>query len=500
MFKLKRSDREPPHLRAHRSSVLLTHALYAGIGLSVFGSVLQEIYYFKPQVIYVSIVFLMVIAYILGEVMALVLPSRGLVGRFLNPGPLNSKEYAAIVIMASASATTAISTEILAAQRLYYDMSPNPAAAIFLVVSSQLIGYGIAGLLRGTLVRPTKMLWPINLPVNTLLETLHRDKKETGSHLKLFYIVFAVLFVWEVFPEYMFPVLTGVSVFCLAKQDSLVFTNLFGGAQGNEGLGFLSISFDWQYIAGLGSPLWYPLQTLTNAFIGYLGCTILLMALYYANVWNALDFPFLSQLLFDSSSNFTTYVPYNISLILTPENEINSTALALNGIPNLTASYVGYLITTNMGITATLVYMLLWNYDDIKVGWSFASMSNIKKLVAPSTWTFWKETKSQEQRGMEILADEAVDPHYKLMVDYSEVPQWWYGIVLVVSFIISLVTLYGVGSTLPWWGFVLAIVIAAIMILFFGAQTGITGFVFNQQPVAQMLAGYIHPGKPLGEW
>jgi hypothetical protein len=38
--------------------------------------------------------------------------------------------------------------------------------------------------------------------------------------------------------------LIGVSVFCLAKQDSLVFTNLFGGAQGNEGLGFLSISFD----------------------------------------------------------------------------------------------------------------------------------------------------------------------------------------------------------------------------------------------------------------
>ena len=265
-------------------------------------------------------------------------------------------------------------------------------------------------------------------------------------------------------------------------------------------MGFLSISLDWQYIAGLGSPLWYPLQTLTNAFIGYVGCTILMISLYYANVWNALDFPFLSQLLYDSSSNFTSYAPYNVSLILTPENEINSTALAENGIPNLTASYVSYLITTNMGMTATLVYMLLWNYDDIKEGWSFIRVPDWKKLKTPSAWMFWKSTESEEERKRKILTDDTIDPHYKLMVDYDEVPQWWYGSVLVLSFIISLITLYGVGSTLPWWGFIIAILIAAIMILFFGAQTGLTGFQFNQQPVAQMLAGYIHPGKPLGKF
>ena len=223
---------------AFKLVVLLTRTCQTGIGLSVFGSVLQEIYYFKPQVIYVSIVFLTVIAYVLGEAMALILPSRGRVGRFLNPGPFNSKEHAAIVILASASANAAVSTEILAAQRLYYGMDPSPAAAIFLVISSQLIGYGFAGLLRRILVWPTKMLWPINLPVNTLLETLHRDKKETKSRLKLFYIVFAVMFVWEIFPEYVFTVLAGVSIFCLAKQDSLVFTNLFGGAQGNEGINY----------------------------------------------------------------------------------------------------------------------------------------------------------------------------------------------------------------------------------------------------------------------
>ena len=197
-------------------------------------------------------------------------------------------------------------------------MDPSPGAAIFLVISSQLIGYGIAGLLRESLVRPTKMLWPINIPVNTLLETLHRDKSETKQRLKVFYIVFGFMFFWEIIPEYMFPVLQGVSVFCLAHQNSLVFTNLFGGSQGNEGLGFLSVSFDWQYIAGLGSPMWVPLQTLVNSCIGYLLCTVLFMGIYYNNTWNSQNLPFLSQLLFDNSSNFTSYSPYNLSLILTP--------------------------------------------------------------------------------------------------------------------------------------------------------------------------------------
>ena len=122
--------------------------------MAIFASVLQEIYYFKPQTIYVSLVFITVIAYALGELLALI-PQAG-IGRFLNPFPFNSKEHAFIVIMASAAATNAVSTEILAAQKLYYNMDPSTGAAIFLIISSQLLGFGIAGLLRSVLVQPTR--------------------------------------------------------------------------------------------------------------------------------------------------------------------------------------------------------------------------------------------------------------------------------------------------------------------------------------------------------
>ncbi|KAK9388446.1 OPT superfamily oligopeptide transporter [Lipomyces mesembrius] len=474
-------------------------AFFLGCGLAIFASVLQEIYYFKPQVIYVSVVFLTVVGYVLGEAMAFIIPRRGAVGRFLNPGPFNSKEHATIVITASAAATAAVATEILAAQKLYYNMDPSPAAAVFLVISSQLLGYGIAGLLRSVLVQPTKMLWPINIPVNALLETLHRDKKETKLRLKIFYVLFAFMFVYEIVPEYMFPLLQGVSIFCLAKQNSLLWTNLFGGSQGNEGLGFLSISFDWQYIASLGSPLWLPLQTLTSSMIGYLLCIVVFMAVYYGNIWQSKDFPFLSQLLYDASSNSTSFVPYDLSQILTPANEINSTALQENGVPYLTGTYIAYLITTNMGITATIVHMFLWDFDNIKAGWAFLTPANLKKLKEPSFWKFWKGGRTKEDRKVAALADKTVDPHYKLMManGYDEVPNWWYAAVLVFSVAVGLGTLYGVKSTLPWWGYIIANIFAALFILFFGAQFGITGFQFNQQPVIQMVAGYLHPGKPL---
>jgi hypothetical protein len=71
----------------------------------------------------------------------------------------------------------------------------------FIVITSQLIGYGLAGLLREVLVYPTHILWPMNLPVTSLLESLHKDRVETKARLKIFYIIFGIMFVWELFPE-----------------------------------------------------------------------------------------------------------------------------------------------------------------------------------------------------------------------------------------------------------------------------------------------------------
>ena len=98
----------------------------------------------------------------------------------------------------------------------------------------------------------------------SLLETLHRKKMDMRLQMKLFYWVFIAIFLWETIPEYLMPVLTAVSVFCLAQRNDMNFTRIFGGGNGNEGLGVLSFCFDFQYITS--AALFLPAIVSTNSF------------------------------------------------------------------------------------------------------------------------------------------------------------------------------------------------------------------------------------------
>lgn len=141
---------------------------------------------FKPQSVSVSIIFLTVISYVAGNAMAYLIPQRGPIGRWLNPHAFNAKEHLAIVIMSSSASESARATEVLAAQRLYYDVVPNSMVAILLLFSSQLLGYGVAGILRRSLVYPTKMVWPTVLPLSSLIEALHRERAEMKKKFNFF--------------------------------------------------------------------------------------------------------------------------------------------------------------------------------------------------------------------------------------------------------------------------------------------------------------------------
>jgi OPT family oligopeptide transporter len=396
--------------------------------------------------------------------------------------------------MGSAAANAPLAMEILAVQKLYYNLEPSAAVGIFLLWSSQCLGYGIAGVLRRTLVYPTKMLYPVNLPMNTLLEALHGEKSHVKKKLRVFYIGFLILFFYEAIPQYITPVLVGVSFFCLAKRDSLLYTNLFGGSNGNEGLGILSLSFDWQYISN-PSPLWYPLQTLVNNFVGYILCIAVFIGVYYGNIWNAKKFPFLSQALFTDASNGTNFVQFNQTAVLTPDYKVDSALVAEQGLPYFAATFAVYILATNLSITATFSHLMLWNYNDLKSAWAFMSPAAIKSYLNPRSWNWHSWTATDSKWGGD--EDNEQDPHYRLMLTYKDAPNWWYGMVFLASAIVGLVMLYVSKSTLPWWGFIVAVLLSTVCILFFGAQYGITGYNYNVQPVIQMIGGYLHPGEPM---
>ncbi|KAG6865789.1 hypothetical protein C0991_011781 [Blastosporella zonata] len=491
-------------------------AFVIGIGLSAFGGVLAEIYYFKPQTVSVSTMFLAIISYVMGMAWSSVMPTRGVVGRWLNPHPFNKKENAFIVIMSSAAATSALGTEVLAVQRLFYNITPNPGASIFLLFSSQLLGYGIGGLFRSVLLYPSKMLYPGVLPLVSMFDMLFKDAASAKKKIRVFWIVFGVIFIWEIFPEWMFPLLTGFSIFCLADQRSTDFTRIFGGSNGNEGLGFLSFCFDWQYIAGSYNPMAIPLKAQFSNLVGYLLCmwgsyyilpgfsrSLSITELYLlasttrtsgsprASPSYVLRFayqPFLTKQLAQLSQElfYANGTVYDQLLILNDKYEVDPELLQQQGLPFYAGTWVVQLLTTNLGMAATFSHLLLWNRNDLRNAWAWLSPSELKRMWANFDIRFWRDDGVREQ----ATDDEDIDPHYREMLKYPDSPNSWYLVCLAASVIMALVIIYKTDSTLPWYT-------PTVSIVFFGSLYAITGLQFIIQPFVQMIGGFIHPGKPM---
>ncbi|KAJ7473925.1 OPT oligopeptide transporter protein-domain-containing protein [Mycena galericulata] len=408
------------------------------------------------------------------------------------PHPFNKKEHAFIVIMASAAANSALATEVLAVQRLYYNITPNPGSSIFLLFASQLVGYGIGGLFRHALLYPSKMLYPVVLPLVSMFDALYKDTAGAGKKLRLFWIAFTGIFFWEILPEWMFPLLTGFSVFCLANPHSANFTRIFGGSNGNEGLGVLSICFDWQYISGgkqfdSFNPMTIPLKAQFSSFVGYILSIVVFCAVWYGNIWNAQSFPFLSQQLFYANGS-----QYDQLLILNADFEVDPTLLEEQGLPFYASTWVVMLLTTNLGMAATFTHLLLWNRNDLRATWSWMAPSALKESWANVSWKFW-----QDDGIREVPNDSDIDPHYREMLKYPDAPNSWYFLTLIISTIISLVIIYKADSTLPWWGFFISLILAAISIVFYVQWDLYTPSPGINLASSLMIGGFLHPGEPV---
>ncbi|KAK0615062.1 OPT oligopeptide transporter protein-domain-containing protein [Bombardia bombarda] len=465
-------------------------AFAIGIALAAFGAALSEIYYFKPQTIGVHTIMLVILSFCIGEATRLI-PVCGPITRLLNPGPFNQKEHVFSTIIASSASTTALGTMQLAAQSLYYGNQPNAASSIFMLLSSQCIGYGLLATYRKTFIYPTKCLWPSRLPLASIFQSMHLDKGLAKKRLRIFWIICVAVMVWEIFPQYIFPLTSGISIFCLVNQNSALFTRIFGGSNGDEGMGLLSWSMDW---VNIGTTEFYqPLGTQVNIFIGYIISIIVLLAAYYGNLWNAQQFPFMSQMLFRADGTV-----YDQTMILGENNQVDADSLRTYGLPWYSTSNALFLLGRNMGVTSGIVHLLLWNWSD--VGFMFPtslSLADIRKqlrsLGDPVKWKFWHNSEQIETQ----FPGTAGDPHYEAMKAYKDAPSWWYYIVLILASIIGLVCSYQQDTGLPWWAFFISIGLAWLFTGFNACLDGIFGFYTETGTIIQMIGGFLVPGLPV---
>ncbi|KAI9263390.1 OPT family small oligopeptide transporter [Phascolomyces articulosus] len=440
-------------------------ALFVGAILACLSASVYQLMLFKPVGLPLSNTFMLMVAYVVCNAWARYLPKVD----WLNPGPFNVKEHTCIYVMVSAANTSAYATFILSAQQLYYTDPPGPAGSIFLLFATQIVGYGIAGQLRKFLVYPPDMIWPTSLPTVSLLRTLNSSKSEARWRTRFFFIIFTGMFVYEFIPQYIFPLLGGISIFCLANTSSVWFQRLFGGLAVNEGLGIFQLSFDWNYLSAM-NPLVLPLWVQLNVFGGILLMWLLYPLIYHYDVWDAQRYPFLSNSIYLFNETAQETIIYPQHLVLNQDNSLNQTMLDQVGRPSFPATSAVNYVFINFAVTASIAHVALF-YG--------------KRL-----WGNMRSTRNHFKEGK-------MDIHNRLMAAYKEVPAWWYYTIFVIGIGLNIGIAYINHSQLPWWGVLLAIAISTVLSLPLNLITAVTGQGFGLNVFAEMICGFILPGLPV---
>ncbi|XP_062219974.1 oligopeptide transporter 4-like isoform X2 [Phragmites australis] len=441
---------------------------------------LNQFFSYRTEPLVVTQITVQVASLPVGHFMARVLPRRrfrapALLGGgewSLNPGPFNMKEHVLISIFANAGFAfgvgNAYAVFVIDIIRAFYHRHISFFTAWLLVITTQVLGYGWAGLLRKYVVEPSHMWWPSTLVQVSLFRALH-EKEEFPkgsrqiSRSKFFLVALICSFAWYAVPGYLFPTLTSISWVCWVFSKSVTAQQL---GSGMKGLGLGAFTLDWSTVSSfLFSPLISPFFATVNIFVGYAFFVYVVMPTAYwgLNLYNAKTFPIFSSHLFMSNGT-----EYDIQAIVNNNFEIDMDAYNKIGKVNLSIFFALTYGLSFATIAATITHVGLFYGKEI----------------------YYRFRASQK---------EEPDIHTKLMKRYDDIPGWWFYSLMALSMTVSLLlcTILRHEVQLPWWGLLFACGMAFIFTL----PISIISATTNQTPglnvITEYAMGLIMPGYPI---
>lgn len=436
-----------------------------GLFWSILLPGLNQFFFFRYPTVTVGSLVAQLIVFPLGRVWASVVPQKTILGIQLNPGPFTIKEHVLVTVMAGIGASTAYATEIVAVERYYYHHNWGFGFQWLLVMSTQLLGFSMGGFLRRFLVSPPSMIWPNTLVSCALFNTLHSQsyvgvgKHEGLSRERFFLFVFIGAATWYTFPGYLFQALSWFSWVTWLAPDNIKVNQLFGY---RSGLGFSLITFDWNQIAFIGSPLATPWWAEANVMIGFFFFYwFLTPILYYKNVWYSQYLPMSSLMAFDNTGK-----QYNISRIIDQNGHFDAEAFRAYSPLYLSITFVMSYGLSFLSITATITHALIH---------------------------FWKPIQLHFKRSLR----EQPDIHAQLMAKYPQVPEWYYGCIFMITFIFICVCVEIWPTEMPVWTLVVAILIALFYVVPIGMIQAVTNRQIGLNVITEMIIGFLLPGRPL---
>ncbi|CAD6262472.1 unnamed protein product [Miscanthus lutarioriparius] len=434
-------------------------------------SFFNQFFAYRTEPLIISQITVQVAALPVGHFMARVLPEtkRSALGRdwTMNPGPFNVKEHVLICIFANAGTAFgnggAYAVGIINIIKAFYKRNISFVVGLLLIMTTQVLGYGWAGLMRKYVVEPAQMWWPQSLVQVSLLRALHEKEERRMTRGKFFLIALICSFAWYIVPGYLFPSISTVSWVCWAFPKSVTMHQI---GSGMNGIGIGAFTLDWSVVASfLQSPLVSPFFAIVNVFVGFvLFIYIILPVCYWAfNLYNASTFPIFSTDLFTGAGQL-----YNISAIVNDSFEIDMDAYAKQGKIHLSLLFA------------------------ISYGLGFASIAATLSHVA---LFYGKEI---YQRMRESYKGKP-DVHTRMMRKYDDIPNWWFYLLLVVTMAVALVlcTAFKSEVQLPWWGLLFACALAFFFTLPISIITATTNMTPGLNVITEYCMGLILPGKPI---
>lgn len=360
---------------------------------------------------------------------------RTRVRRWLAQGRWNEKEHTCVYVSSNVAFGFAFATDVIVEQTQFYNQEAPIVYQLLLTISTQILGYGFAGLTRRFLVRPSGMIWPGTLMSAAMFSTLHKQENKpaggwTISRWKFFYIVWTVSFLFYFLPGLLMPALSYFNVITWFAPKNVVVANLFGVS---SGLGLFPLTFDWAQVTYVGSPLLVPFWAAMNV-IGGLAVVMWIIApiLYYTNVLFASYMPILSAAVFDNTGKV-----YDVSRILTPDFLFDREAYQSYSRVFLPITYVLSYGVQFAALSSLLTHTACWHGRDIWRSWKRALEEAREdgqakyEPVAGSPGSLPRQSTDESGRRMSSAshADGIIsreDIHSKLMKRYKDAPLSWY--------------------------------------------------------------------------
>ncbi|KAI0032505.1 OPT oligopeptide transporter [Vararia minispora EC-137] len=436
--------------------------LFVVIIVSGYNSFIQ---FRMPQTL-INALLIQIASYPMGKLLERILPAWRLTflrySISLNPGPFNIKEHALITMMGNVVINASNITDVVNVEFVFFNKPWPFANQILLSIAVQLIGFAAAGFFRQFLVWPAAMIWPGVLVRTALLSAMHKtwDLKEKKhiprSRFFLFVMIGSFVYYW--LPGYLFTALSFFNWACWIAPNNVTVNSLFGSV---TGLGMGLLTFDWSQISFIASPMVVPWWAQINIFVAF----VIMIWFMVPVMWS--QNVLFSQFLPLSSTNYfdNTGLPYNASAILT------------DGIFDA-AKYSQY-----SPLFMPLTTALTW-------GASFA----LYGAVLVHTYLWYRKDIARQFRSS--LRDHR-DVHSRLMSVYPEVPRLWYGVLGVIVFVLGIVGNEIAKTQLPVWAYIVGVILGLVFTLPLSILLAVTNQALALSVLAEMLAGYMIPGKPV---